>query len=144
MSEWKNVPENINEYFGFVYKITKLNAVDDEKYYYIGCKQLQKKVTKKPLKDKKRKRIEYKESDWKNYWGSSKELLAEIETYGEENFSREILHLCESKYDMKLLECIEQFKHNVLLDDRAWNGIINIRLGKIPKGLLHKKDKYLM
>lgn len=142
MSDWKNVPDNITDYFGFVYKITKLNAVDDEKYYYIGCKQLQKKVTKKPLKDKKRKRIEYKESDWKNYWGSSKELLAEIEKLGEDHFKKEILHLCTCKWELKFLEMKEQMLHNVLLDDRSWNGIVNIRLGSVPKSLKDNKHLY--
>lgn len=144
MSDWKNAPENINDYYGFVYKITKNNPVDCEKYYYIGCKKLQKKVTRKPLKGKKKKRIEHKESDWKTYWGSSKELLEEIEKWGEDSFSREILHLCSCQWELKFLEMKEQMLHNVLLDERSWNGIVNIRLGKMPKGLLHHKDKYII
>ena len=141
MIEWKNTPDDIAQYFGFVYKITKKTPTPDEKYYYIGCKQLQKRRKRPPLKNKKRNRIDFVESDWRTYWGSSKELLKEIEHVGEDRFEKEILHLCQSKWELKYLEMMEQMKHNVLLDPRSWNGIVNIRLGTIPKNCLQQVDK---
>ena len=142
MSDWLNPPESIENYFGFVYKITKLNPKENEKYYYIGCKQFNKRVKRKPLKGKTRNRIDHKESDWKEYWGSSKELLTDIEKYGKESYKREILHLCSCKWELKYLEMKEQMIHNVLLDPLSYNGIVNIRLGSVPKGLVEQKEKY--
>ena len=140
MNDWIGIPENVDDYFGFVYKITRLNAKDGEKYYYIGCKQLTKRVKRKPLKGKKRNRISSVKSDWEDYWGSSEELKKDIEKYGKENFKREILHMVKSKWELKYSECVEQFKHNVLLDERSYNGIQNIRIGKIPKSLKESED----
>lgn len=135
MSEWKNLPETVDDYFGFVYKITRLNAKDGEKYYYIGCKQLTKRIKRKPLKGKIKNRIDHVKSDWEDYWGSSEELKKDIEKHGKDNFKREILHMVKSKWELKYSECVEQFKHNVLLDECSYNGIQNIRIGKIPKSL---------
>ena len=64
----EEIPEG---YVGFVYLIT--NLTDNRKY--IGKKLAQFKVTKKPLKGKKNKRRSTKESDWKDYWGSSPSLI---------------------------------------------------------------------
>ena len=58
------------ETFGFIYLI--INTINSKKY--IGKKQLFSKTTKPPLKGKKRKRIEYKKSDYEKYYGSSEEL----------------------------------------------------------------------
>ena len=49
--------------FGFIYEIT--NTINQKKY--IGKKQCKSKLKRKPLKGKRNKRIEIKESDWKVY-----------------------------------------------------------------------------
>ena len=60
--------------FGFIYEIT--NLTNNRKY--IGKKQMVRKIRRKPLKGKKRKRIDYIESDWKTYTGSSDILNEDI------------------------------------------------------------------
>ena len=110
---------------GFVYIIT--NQTNGRKY--IGKKLAKFKVTKPPLKGKKNKRRSTKESDWRTYWGSSDHLLSDVEKLGEENFTREILHYCQSRGMLSYLEAKEQFDREVLLSDDYYNGIINVRVG---------------
>jgi hypothetical protein len=110
---------------GFVYEIT--NLTNGRKY--IGKKLARFKVTKPPLKGKKNKRRSTKESDWRTYWGSSEHLLADVEKLGEDNFTREILHYCQSRGMLSYLEAKEQFDREVLLSDDYYNGIINVRVG---------------
>jgi len=110
---------------GFVYLIT--NTTNNKKY--IGKKLAQFKKTRPPLKGKKNKRRSLVESDWKEYWGSSEHLQADVEQLGPEKFTREILHYCPSKGIMSYLEAQEQFKRKVLLSDEYYNGIINVRVG---------------
>ena len=45
---------------------------------------------------KKRKRRSIVESNWREYYGSNKHLVEELETSGD-IFYREILHLCKTK-----------------------------------------------
>jgi DNA polymerase II large subunit len=136
MSNWIGLPEDYSNIFGFVY-IIKNNHKDAIKKYYIGCKQCQKRIKRKPLKGKTRNRIQYKDNDVEKYWGSSKELLQDIEKYGIENFTREVIQLCDSKFDMKYSELQFQLLSNSLLDERSYNGIINIRLCS-PKNYIDK------
>ena len=110
---------------GFVYLIT--NLTNDKKY--VGKKLARFKVTRPPLKGKKNKRRSSKESDWKTYWGSSDHLNADVVSLGEENFTREILHYCQSRGMLSYLEAKEQFDREVLLSDEYYNGIINVRVG---------------
>ena len=110
---------------GFVYIIT--NLTNNKKY--IGKKLARFKVTRPPLKGKKNKRRSTKESDWRTYWGSSEHLLSDVQELGEENFTREVLHYCQSKGMLSYLEAKEQFDREVLLTDEYYNGIINVRVG---------------
>jgi hypothetical protein len=110
---------------GFVYLIT--NLTNDKKY--VGKKLARFKVTRPPLKGKKNKRRSSKESDWKTYWGSSDHLNADVASLGEDNFTREILHYCQSRGMLSYLEAKEQFDREVLLSDEYYNGIINVRVG---------------
>jgi len=115
---------------GFVYVIT--NLTNNKKY--IG-KKLAKfsKTTYKTVKlkngKKKRKKIKGKiESDWKDYYGSSPNLTADIEKLGKENFIREILHYCTSKAQTSYLEAKEQFDRRVLETNDYYNGHIQVRV----------------
>ena len=114
-----------DEYEGFVYLIT--NTTNDRKY--IGKKLAKFKTTKPPLKGKKNKGRGYKESDWRDYWGSSDKLQADVETLGEDKFTREILYFCTSRAEMSYLEAKEQFDRRVLETEEYYNGIINVRVG---------------
>ncbi len=133
----KIVDEIPKEYVGFVYLIT--NLTNDKKY--IGKKLAQFKVTKKPLKGKKNKRRSTKESDWKDYWGSSDKLNEDVQTLGPQNFTREILHYCTSKGELSYLEAKEQFDREVLKTDEYYNGIINVRVGS-SKALRESLNKH--
>jgi hypothetical protein len=116
------IPEG---YIGFVYIIT--NKITGQKY--IGKKLAQFKRTKPPLKGKKLKRRSVVESDWREYYGSSDRLNADVQSLGPENFTREILYLCKSKAELSYLEAREQFERRVLETDDYYNGIINVRVG---------------
>ena len=136
---WTFQGEQVNELpldcEGFVYLIT--NLTNNKKY--IGKKLARFKVTKPPLKGRKNKRRSTKESDWRTYWGSSDYLNADVLELGEENFTREILHYCDSRGALSYLEAKEQFDREVLLTDEYYNGIINVRVGgsdKLKQALL--------
>lgn len=118
--------------FGFIYEIT--NTVNGKKY--IGKKQCSRRVKRKPLKGKTRNRIDHKESDWKSYTSSSKELNEDIEKYGKDKFEFRILKICGSKWELGYEEIKEQIARDVLRRDDYYNGIINVRIGTPPKSLL--------
>ena len=132
-----NIPD---EYEGFVYLIT--NKTNNKKY--IGKKLAKFKTTKPPLKGKKNKRRGYKESDWRDYWGSSDKLQADVDALGPHNFTREILYLCTGRGEMSYLEAREQFDRRVLESEEYYNGIINVRVGgsdKLRQALLERHIK---
>ncbi len=115
---------------GFVYLIT--NILTGRKY--VG-KKLAKfaKTTTKTVKlkngTKKKKKIRSKiDSDWREYYGSSTELTADIEKLGKENFTREILHYCKSKAECSYIEAREQFDRKVLETTDYYNGQISVRV----------------
>ena len=124
---------------GFVYIIT--NTTNERKY--IG-KKLAKfsKTTYKTVKlkngTKKKKKIRSKiDSDWQEYWGSSPNLQADIDTLGKEKFTREILFYCTSKAECSYIEAREQFSRRVLESDEYYNGHIQVRVhGSHIKGKL--------
>jgi hypothetical protein len=125
----------LDDYEGFVYLIT--NTTTGQKY--IGKKLAKFKTTKPPLKGKKNKRRGTKESDWREYYGSSDRLNADVATLGADNFTREILYLCKGRGEMSYIEAREQFDRRVLETDDYYNGIINVRVGgsdKLKQALL--------
>ena len=131
--------ENINfekDAFGFIYEIT--NTVTNKKY--IGKKQCISKFKRRPLKGKKNKRVELKESDWKEYTSSSTELNDDLKKYGKEKFVFKILKFCYSKWELAYFEISEQIANRVLLRDDYYNGIINVRIGRPPKNFLDKLE----
>jgi len=125
--------------FGFIYEITN-NATERPKKY-IGKKQCVFKVRKKPLKGKTRARLGVKESDWKTYTGSSKELNDDIKKYGKEMFDFVILEWCDSKFELGYKEIKKQIMEDVLLSEDYYNGIINCRLGRVPKAFNTRESK---
>lgn len=121
--EKKRVP------YGFIYVITN----NDTGRRYIGKKQCLTILKRAPLKGKKRRRWETKETDWRNYTSSSKELNDDLEKLGIDKFSFDILRVCDNKAQLAYYEAKLQFEHDVLLDESYYNGIINLRCGR--KGL---------
>ena len=115
---------------GFVYCITNTTSGRQ----YIG-KKLAKfsKTTYKTVKlkngTKKKKKIRSKiDSDWQEYYGSSPNLTADINTLGKDNFSREILYYCKSKAETSYIEAREQFDRKVLESNEYYNGQISVRV----------------
>ncbi len=114
-----------DDYYGFVYCIT--NRTTGQKY--IGKKFFWNKKTLPITKSRKRRKKLLVESDWKDYYGSNRILKEEIESYGEDIYYREILHLCKTKGECAYIEAKEQFDREVLLTDDYYNGIIQVRIG---------------
>ena len=133
--EGNEIDQIPNDYEGFVYLIT--NTTTGQKY--IGKKLAKFKTTKPPLKGKKNKRRGTKESDWREYYGSSDRLNADVAELGADKFTREILYLCKGRGEMSYIEAREQFDRRVLETDDYYNGIINVRVGgsdKLKQALL--------
>lgn len=115
--------DQIDKYIGFVYLIT--NKTNGRKY--IGKKLFWFSKTR-TVKGKKKK--EKALSDWPVYWSSSEELKNDVKSLGEENFTREILHLCGNKGTMSYLELREQIDRRVMETDEYYNAFVG---GKIHK-----------
>ena len=107
--------------YAFVYQIEDL----DTGRLYIGKKVMFFKGFK--MVKKKRKRT-LKESDWREYYGSSDVLNEEVAKRGASRFKRTILHFCPNKAVANYLEAMEQFKFNAILDDRYYNEQIRVRV----------------
>jgi serine/threonine protein kinase len=67
----------------------------------------------------------------KKYIG--KKLLSDIEKFGKDKFKFEIIRFCDSKSELAYYEAKEQFDREVLMSDEYYNGIINLRIGKIKR-----------
>lgn len=118
---YNNQPLNdAEDWYGFIYEIT--NNLTGKKY--IGRKYFSQAKTRQVKGKKKRTRVE---SDWRDYWGSNKELLADIDKYGKESFTRKILMLCPTRGNTNYWEAKFQFDNNVLLDDNYYNDWIMIK-----------------
>ena len=119
--EITSVDQFPNDIMGFVYRIIHTPS----KKEYIGKKFLvftqKRKLAKKDLKlyegqpgRKPKFKIVSKESDWKTYWSSNKEIKKLLETKPKSNFERQILHLCRSKKELTYFETKYQFLYEVL------------------------------
>jgi hypothetical protein len=120
----KEYDETPEEYQGFVYMITEL----DTGKKYIGKKFFWKPKTLPITKTRKRRVRTRVESDWRTYFGSSKEVQTLVESKGNSNFKREILRLCKTKGECSYYEAKEQFERNVLLSDEYYNEFIGCKI----------------
>ena len=122
MNNWRfwGKLDNIQEYEGFVYKIT--NTTNNK--FYIGKKNFfskqNKPLTKAELseqtdKRKSKKKLVVKESNWKTYWGSNKQLLEDVKELGEDKFDRQILTLCKTKKQLTYWEMHYQCKYECIV-----------------------------
>lgn len=125
----EQLPDDI---IGFVYLI--INKSTGKKY--IGKKLAKftktkvKTVTLKSGEKKKKKMKTYEESDWKTYWSSSEELKKDVASLGEESFTREILHYCNSKGVLSYMELKEQMARQVLESTDYYNAIVQVKIHK--------------
>jgi len=121
-----------DDYQGFVYIITELDT--DKKY--IGKKNFWRpKILPKNSKRSRRQRTRV-ESDWREYYGSNKEVQLLVESKGRDNYKREILRLCKTKGQMSYYEAKLQFENDVLLSDIYYNEFIGCKIHS-----RHLKDK---
>lgn len=116
--------EFLNDYVGFVYQITER----DTNKKYIGKKFFWSVRKLPPLKGKTRKRTVRKQSDWREYYGSSEELKLLVEKKGGDAYHREILRLCKTKGECSYFETKYQFDHDVLLRDDYYNEFIGCKI----------------
>ena len=126
----------LTDEYGFIYKITNLETGK----YYIGKKAFfhnkKKKLTKKEIAEqtgpgrKATTRVDQVNSGWQSYWGSSKELLADVKKLGEDKFERLILKFGKTKKQLTYYELESQILHNALFDSTSYNDNI---LGKFFK-----------
>lgn len=122
------------DYFGFVYKITNLTNGKfyiGKKYFYhtsnvkLGKKELAALPVSRGRKSTTKQVI--KESDWRSYWGSSKELQQDVKELGTEMFECLILKLCKDKKELTYYELHYQCTNECLLSYNSYNDNI---LGK--------------
>ena len=120
-NQFDDTPE---EYQGFVYLITELET--NKKY--IGKKFFWKPKTLPKTKTRKRRVKTRVESDWRSYYGSSKEVQELVEDKGSDSFKREILRLCRTKGECSYFEAKYQFENDVLLRDDFYNEFIGCKI----------------
>ena len=122
---------DIDGCFGFVYKIT--NTATGK--IYIGKKAFfhnkKKKLTKKELAEqpvtrgrKLTTKVEQVDSGWIDYYGSSKELVADVKALGKDKFQRIILDFCETKKQLTYSEIYHQMTERVLFIDSYNDNIL--------------------
>lgn len=117
--------DQIQDHVGFVYEIYDVETG----MIYIGKKRFWRTIRKPPLKGKKRKRKEIKESDWQDYYGSSQKVKDLLEASTPKRFKRKIIRLCQSLGEMSYFEMHEQMSRHVLLQpDKYYNRFVG---GKI-------------
>ena len=103
--------DDIGDQFGYVYRITNIQSGKQ----YIGRKYF---VQKRKPRGGGRRRTS--ESNWKKYWGSSKELNGDRKRLGSDSFTREILSTHATAGRVNYEETKQLFLNNVLqetLDD---------------------------
>ena len=130
---WENEPEDISELVGFVYEIT--TPLGDK---YIGKKLFWTHKKLPPLKGMRRARREWKETNWRKYWGSSAEIVYLRKQY-KTGWRRVILRVCKSKWEMAYYEVKEQIGRDALLREDYINGLISVVLRKAPDRLIMPK-----
>ena len=112
------------EYVGFIYCITDTETGQK----YIGKKNLRKPKTLPVTKTRKRRVKTIVESDWRDYWSSSRVITENVAQGDTGRYEREILRFGYSKGDLSYLETVEQINLGVLFDPKYLNGILNCRI----------------
>ena len=98
---------DINDFFGYVYRITNIQNGRQ----YIGRKYFTQR-----RKPRGARRKVTSESDWKTYYGSSKELTADRKLLGNSAFRREIISLHTTLGKVNYEETKQLFLNNVLTE----------------------------
>ena len=113
----------IGNNYGFVYQIT--NLTNGKKY--IGKKFFYSAKTKQVKGKKKKIRVA---SDWETYWGSNIKLQEDVKLNGEEEYTREVLHLCKNRSECSYWETYEIFNRHALMSESYYNEWVSCRIRK--------------
>jgi hypothetical protein len=114
---WYPLTDRPDNAFGFIYYIGNLETGRR----YIGRKQLIS-VSRKLKSGSTRRTVTRKESDWRSYQSSCRELLNDIEKYGPEAFTFVIYKWCFGAGDLTYSEVHEQWQCEVLSRHELPNG----------------------
>lgn len=137
---------------GFIYLIT--NLINGKKYVgmkYFNHSDNKRLWTKKGLAEMERlgikksdlktvaekkpytkRKLGSTESDWQDYWGSSGDkqvdgtLKGDIERFGKENFTREIIELVRYKAEIRYLEAKHIILHDAVRRPDYYNGNVRV------------------
>lgn len=120
--------QDVEGYYGFIYQIECL--VNSK--LYLGRKYFTKAGTRQVKGKKKKTR---RQSDWKDYYGSSSRLQEDIERFGKDNFVRTIVRLCKTRGETNYWEAKLQFEHSVLESDKYYNDNILVKFTRRNIGL---------
>lgn len=116
--------ENHSGAYGFVYIITHTESGKK----YAGRKFFTAAGTKQVKGVKKKIR---KESDWKDYYGSSPAMKKMVEEYGKEAFSREIVRLCYSRSECSYFETKLIFEVDAIISPDWINDWCSARISSV-------------
>lgn len=104
---WINIP---SDWVGFLYVIESPTGKN-----YIGRKNRYVKRSKK-------------ESNWRKYSGSSKDLKADIQKFGKENFKFTILKFCKTLGELAVAEAKEIINRDALNSPRYYNKYLYLKI----------------
>ena len=121
-------------YIGFVYIIECIPTGQK----YIG-KKIFHSTSRKPVKGSTRRKKTVKESDWKNYYGSSELMRSLILTFGKDQFIRTIVRLCKSKSEESYYETKLIFDTDALIRDNYINKWLTAQIN--GRNLHYLKDE---
>lgn len=116
----ENIPEGS---IAFVYEIR--NTKNGKRY--IG-KKLLKFTKRKRSKKRIRAKIVKTNSDWKEYYGSNRELLDDRDKIGEEFFERKIIRFCKSRGEANYYESKFIFETDAILREDYYNGWVSVKV----------------
>ena len=122
---WQILRPRPDNALGFIYRITNtLNGMQ-----YIGQKHCIF-TSKVKVKGRKNRKTVRRESDWKKYTGSCRQLNEDIEKHGIEHFLLEILIWCGSKSELNYFEAKAIMETDAVLREDYYNGELRCRLGR--------------
>ena len=139
MSHWLHKGKILEEapegYFGFVYAITNIKSGKK----YIGRKYFGT-TRRTKVAGKKRRKVTRKDSNWREYTGSSVELNKDINKLGKLHFRFEILILGSTKGQVNYLEENIHHRFHVASNDAYYNDCIGPRrFGNVKVDIAIKK-----
>jgi hypothetical protein len=137
MTDWiydGNIVTDVQPYIEEGYKAFVYVILRDDGKSYIGKKLLQFTTHRRRASKSRRKVI--RESDWRDYWGSSSELQDDVARLGKDRFSRKIIRFCRTKSEASYYELREQAINDVLLKpDQYYNAYIGGRISRKQLGI---------